>query len=137
MELEAVGDWLELVGHFSLLAKEDDRLDEGMDAVVIFSQKLSRQLDGGWPGGLKIVVLDPLWCCDSSCAKISAIQSCQLVDSTNCPANLSIIIESDSKSVVAWVNGVKYLDASLDIREILKPCRKVSVPQMFLPNHVR
>ncbi|KAK3193398.1 hypothetical protein Dsin_024708 [Dipteronia sinensis] len=51
------------------------------------------------------------------------LKACQLVDSTNCPTNLSIIIESDSKSVVAWANGVgnvKYLDAILDIREIMK-----------------
>ncbi|KAK1550704.1 hypothetical protein Q3G72_023435 [Acer saccharum] len=71
---------------------------------------------------------------DSSSAEVSAIlKACQLCVSVKCPTEQRIIIESNSKSSVSWVNGaagignVKNLDSILDIREILKREPKVSV----------
>ncbi|KAK1575441.1 hypothetical protein Q3G72_005499 [Acer saccharum] len=71
----------------------------------------------------------------SAAAELAAIlQACKCCASAMCPTNLSVIIESDSSSVVSWVNSVegvghiRFSDTILEIREILfrlKP--KVSV----------
>ncbi|KAI9154008.1 hypothetical protein LWI28_019695 [Acer negundo] len=77
-------------------------------------------------------------CCDLFKAEISAIlKACMLVASPNCPTGFHVIIESDSKSVVAWVNNVvgignvKNMDAILDIREIIKRVGFIKV--QFVP----
>ncbi|KAK3223312.1 hypothetical protein Dsin_010337 [Dipteronia sinensis] len=65
-------------------------------------------------------------CHHSSFAEIAAIlKACQLCELVNCPPNHNIIIESDSKSAVSWMNGeggvrnVKLLEAIMDIKDIL------------------
>ncbi|TXG46574.1 hypothetical protein EZV62_027928 [Acer yangbiense] len=59
-------------------------------------------------------------------AEVAAIlQGCQLCSSDHCPTTCSVIIESDSKRAVSWVNGiggvsnVKLLDSIMEIKEIL------------------
>ncbi|KAK3227024.1 hypothetical protein Dsin_006886 [Dipteronia sinensis] len=65
-------------------------------------------------------------CNHSSFVEITAIlKSCQLCESVKYLPNHNIIIESDSKSVVSWVNreggvgNVRLLDAIMDIKDIL------------------
>ncbi|KAK1582269.1 hypothetical protein Q3G72_013406 [Acer saccharum] len=62
----------------------------------------------------------------SSDVGVSAIlKACKLCESANCPFDVDIIIESDSKSTVSWVNGkggvgnVKLMESILNIREFL------------------
>ncbi|KAK1576597.1 hypothetical protein Q3G72_015165 [Acer saccharum] len=62
----------------------------------------------------------------SAAAELAAIlQACKCCASAMCPTNLSVIIESDSSSVVSWVNSVegvghiRFSDTILEIREIL------------------
>ncbi|KAK3217812.1 hypothetical protein Dsin_011782 [Dipteronia sinensis] len=62
----------------------------------------------------------------SACAEIYAIhKACELCEKASCPVSKRIIIESDSKSAVSWVNGVngvgnvRLMDVILDIRDIL------------------
>ncbi|KAK4845958.1 hypothetical protein QYF36_011197 [Acer negundo] len=63
----------------------------------------------------------------SYATEISAIvKACELCDSDNCPTGHSIIIESDCKSVVRWVNrvddvgNIRNLESSLEITEFLR-----------------
>ena len=63
-------------------------------------------------------------------AEVKAIlKACQLCVNDKCPADVNIIMESDSMEAVAWVTGVggvgnvRILDYILDIKEILFKCR--------------
>ena len=59
---------------------------------------------------------------------LAILKACKLCESENCPSDVVVIIQSDSKSVVTWANGkggvgnVKLMESILDIRECLLNC---------------
>ncbi|KAK1560827.1 hypothetical protein Q3G72_031317 [Acer saccharum] len=75
-------------------------------------------------------------CGISPAAKVEAIlKACQLCVLDKCPTDVKVIIESDSKAAVSWVNGVggvgnvRFLDSIMEIKDILFRCKPNLVVQ--------
>ncbi|KAK3212212.1 hypothetical protein Dsin_016918 [Dipteronia sinensis] len=64
-------------------------------------------------------------CGTSTAAEVAAIlKACQCCESVQCPTYVNVIIESNSKSAVSWVNGVgvgniQFLESLLEIKDVL------------------
>ncbi|KAK3229861.1 hypothetical protein Dsin_001742 [Dipteronia sinensis] len=107
-----------------------------------------KEIEAREPGVVKTNVNALLWCevlppkVDLFLSMVTKevlaiLEACNLCDSASSLINQHIVIKSDSKSVVAWVNGlegignVKNMDPILEIKEIIKQNKKISI--LFTP----